>query len=160
MSPRAACRLATLGFADVYDYVPGKAAWLAEGLDVEGEVGPEARVASVVRRGVPTCALGETVGDVAGRIGGWQVAVVVEDGVVLGLVGADEVGPDPTAPVHAVMRAGPSTFRPSVTCAELASYLDDKGVPRALVTTLHGRLVGLVDRADLEGCTTGGDAGG
>lgn len=37
MSPRAACRLEQLGFAEVYDYTTGKADWLAHGLDTEGE---------------------------------------------------------------------------------------------------------------------------
>jgi hypothetical protein len=36
MSPRAACRLAALGFAEVYDYVAGKVDWLARNLPVEG----------------------------------------------------------------------------------------------------------------------------
>jgi hypothetical protein len=40
MSPRAACRLETLGFPEVYDYVAGKADWLAHGLDVEGAGAP------------------------------------------------------------------------------------------------------------------------
>ncbi len=31
MSPRAACRLETLGFAQVFDYTAGKAEWLAYG---------------------------------------------------------------------------------------------------------------------------------
>ncbi len=32
MSPRAAARLETLGFDDVYDYVSGKSDWMAAGL--------------------------------------------------------------------------------------------------------------------------------
>ena len=32
MSPRAACRLAALGFEQVYDYMPSKVDWLARGL--------------------------------------------------------------------------------------------------------------------------------
>ena len=39
MSPRAACRLETLGFdpSFVFDYVEGKAGWLAHGLPREGD---------------------------------------------------------------------------------------------------------------------------
>jgi hypothetical protein len=37
MSPRAACRLETLGFTKVYDCIPGKAHWLARDLPIEGE---------------------------------------------------------------------------------------------------------------------------
>jgi hypothetical protein len=36
MSPRAACRLETLGFPEVHDYVAGKADWLAHGRPTEG----------------------------------------------------------------------------------------------------------------------------
>ena len=43
MSPRAACRLETLGFSEVYDYVAGKADWLARGLPREGEKAGERR---------------------------------------------------------------------------------------------------------------------
>jgi CBS domain-containing protein len=47
------------------------------------------------------------------------------------------------------MRRGPSTFRPSITRKELATYLDKHDLGRALLTTLDGRLVGVVSRADL-----------
>lgn len=43
MSPRAACRLATLGFEQIYDYVAGKSDWLARGLPREGEKAAESR---------------------------------------------------------------------------------------------------------------------
>ena len=36
MSPRAAWRLESLGFGDVYDYVAGKVDWMAAGLPIEG----------------------------------------------------------------------------------------------------------------------------
>ena len=36
MSPRAAWRLETLGFEKVFDYVDGRADWLAAGLPTEG----------------------------------------------------------------------------------------------------------------------------
>src|SRR5438128_1173912 len=39
MSPRAAARLASLGFTKVYDYVAGKADWGSAGLPLEGENG-------------------------------------------------------------------------------------------------------------------------
>jgi CBS domain-containing protein len=155
MSPRAACRLETLGFTAVYDYVPGKAAWMAAGLPVEGTVGDDQRVGSRARPDVPTCGLDEPVGQVAGRVGDWPVAVVVEgEGIVLGVVRAEDAkdaGPDPSAEVEvgAVMRPGPSTFRPAMTCEELATYLDEHDLGHTLVTTLDGVLVGLVRRGDL-----------
>jgi rhodanese-related sulfurtransferase len=38
LSPRAAWRLESLGFANVCDYVAGKEDWLAYGLPIEGEL--------------------------------------------------------------------------------------------------------------------------
>lgn len=119
-----------LGFPEVYDYVPGKAAWLAMALPFEGEKGSQTRAGAVARRDTPTCALGE-VGDVE------EFCVVIEDGIVLGVVEEGE------------MKPGPSTFRPSVPREELAAWLDDHDQRRTLITTLDGRLVGAVDRDDL-----------
>ena len=55
MSPRAACRLETLGFEHVYDYVPGKADWLARALRTEGEDTDQPRVGPLARGDVVTC---------------------------------------------------------------------------------------------------------
>lgn len=119
-----------MGFREVYDYVPGKAAWLGMALPFEGEKGPETRAGAVARRDTPTCTLDE-VGDVG------EFCVVVEDGIVLGVV---EDG---------AMKPGPSTFRPSVPREELAAWLDESDQWRTLVTTLDGRLIGVVHREDL-----------
>jgi hypothetical protein len=159
MSPRAACRLETLGFTEVYDYVPGKAAWFAAGLAVEGDVGSQARAGAVARGDVPTCRLGDPAVEARRRAGDWSMVVVVaDDGVVLGLVPTEALGHDPSAPVEDLMSSGPSTFRPSVPCRELASYLAEKDEAHALVTTLDGALVGLASREDLDACA--GAAGG
>jgi Mg/Co/Ni transporter MgtE len=88
-----------------------------------------------------------------------MVVVVADDGVVLGLVPTEALGQDPSAPVEDLMSSGPSTFRPSVPCRELASYLAEKDEAHALVTTLDGALVGLASGEDLDACagTAGGD---
>jgi len=139
----------------VYDYVPGKAAWMATGLPFEGENGPDTRSRAVADTSVPTCGLDDTVGDVADRLGGAPLCVVVQDGLVMGLLEDDALGGDRSRSTAEAMKPGPSTFRPSVPKEELASYLDDHDLDRTLVTTLDGRLVGLVRRADL-GCGTSG----
>ena len=54
MSPRAACRLELLGFTQVYDYVAGKADWLAHGLPTEGEQAQIPRAKDVLRRDAVT----------------------------------------------------------------------------------------------------------
>src|SRR5687767_11168841 len=119
-----------MGFREVYDYVPGKAAWLGMALPFEGDKGPETRAGAVAQRDTPTCTLDEVGG--AG-----EFCVVIEDGIVLGVVEDGE------------MKPGPSTFRPSVPRAELAAYLDEHDQRRALITTLDGRLIGVVHRQDL-----------
>src|SRR4051812_32141151 len=53
LSPRAAHRLEQLGFAEVYDYVAGKAAWLASGLPGAGLLHDDGRVAARVHTDVP-----------------------------------------------------------------------------------------------------------
>jgi len=136
----------------VYDYVPGKAAWFAAGLPLEGTIGPGDRAGSVARRDVPTCSLRDPVGELRDRAEGWPMVVVVEHGVVLGVVRSEALGLDPTTPAEEVMRPGPSTFRPGITCTELAGYLDDHDTPRALITTLDGVLIGLAEKDDVDAC--------
>jgi CBS domain-containing protein len=53
--------------------------------------------------------------------------------------------------VEEVMSPGPSTFRPSLPVGEMAEYLDEHELGHALVSTLDGRLVGVVRRRDLGG---------
>jgi len=60
MSPRAAWRLESMGFAEVYDYVAGKADWGAPCLPLEVTAAP--RVGELARRHVPTCRLDEPLG--------------------------------------------------------------------------------------------------
>lgn len=68
MSPRAACRLETLGFSEVYDYVAGKADWLARNLPTEGEQADAMTAGRVARDDIVTCTLEDTVGEVRERI--------------------------------------------------------------------------------------------
>src|SRR5438067_4377391 len=80
MGARAAWRLETLGFAAVYRYVAGKIDWMAAGLATEGELADEPRIGSVVVGDVPTCRLGQRIGEIDADL----CVVVNEDGVVLG----------------------------------------------------------------------------
>jgi len=153
MSPRAAWRLETLGFVDVYDYAAGKADWFARGLPIEGEHAAVPRIGGVARTDVPQCRLDERVGDVARRVraDGWDTCIVVNDrDVVLGRLFPSELEATGAAVVEKVMRSGPSTFRPNVTVEEMIRFMDDRGISTALVTTSEGRLVGLLRRTDVE----------
>ena len=50
--PRAAWQLVALGFEDVYDFVSGKAEWIANGLPVEGKGPHYPLVGEVARRDI------------------------------------------------------------------------------------------------------------
>ena len=53
MSPRAAWRLEELGFKQVYDFVPGKMAWLAMGWSREGRAAAVPNAGEIARRDTP-----------------------------------------------------------------------------------------------------------
>jgi rhodanese-related sulfurtransferase len=152
LSARGAALVEALGFTDVYDYVGSKTAWLGEGLPVEGDV-PAATRAGALARKVPTCGLDEQVGDLGDRLPGddGMCVVVGEGDVVLGLVREEAVGLPASTAVAAVLLSGPPSVRPSITAEELARSMDDDGRWYVLVTTSHGRLLGLVTAADLHG---------
>jgi CBS domain-containing protein len=136
----------------VYDYGTGILDWKTAGLPVEGTNAQVPRLVDVVRRDVPTCSLGERLGDVRDRVAaaGWEACVVVSDGrIVLGLLRARELQADPQQLVDQVMRPGPSTYRPFVPVAELRGIMSDRNLESSPVTTSDGKLVGLVRRQDV-----------
>ena len=76
MSPRAASRLESIGFEDVYDYVAGKADWGSAGLPLEGENGNKTRAGAHIRTDVPTCRPGDRLQAVCEQLdaSGWDPA--------------------------------------------------------------------------------------
>ncbi len=153
MSPRAAWRLESLGFTQVFDYVAGKVDWLANGLPVEGNLADLPRAGDVARSDVPTCRLTEIIGDVRARVqaSDHTLCVVTNDeGVVLGRLGARALRGDPKALVEDVMESGPTTTRPGDPLDAIKERLQNRRVGGMLVTTPEGRLVGLLYREDAE----------
>lgn len=154
MSPRAAWRLESLGFGEVYDYVGSKMEWIGAGLPWEGSEASQPKLADLATADVALCALDDTVGVVRAALGQGPVCLVVnEERIVLGLVRAEALGPDDDRPVSEVMDEGPSTYRPHVRAAEMAERLDEHPQPRILVTTLDGRLVGMARAEDITEAT-------
>jgi rhodanese-related sulfurtransferase len=152
MSPRAATRLAQLGF-DVYDYALSKVDWMAHGLPMEGTAAARPSARSFARQDVATCALDAGATDIKRRIDAspYGFALVLADRVVVGRVRRsrlDEAPDDATAEL--LMEPGPSTARPHTDPAELASQLHRSGVNTAILTTPEGELIGVVRRADLQ----------
>ncbi|HEX6460429.1 MAG TPA: hypothetical protein VF032_16025 [Thermoleophilaceae bacterium] len=154
MSPRAAWRLETLGFEQVYDYAGGKADWLGHALPREGEAASVPNAGELVDPHPPVCGLAERIADVHGRVdsSGHAFCVVVNDcGIVLGRLWQSKleaVGPDLL--VEQVMEPGPSTVRPSIDAGQLVERLAEGERKAAIVTTPEGHLVGVFLRSEAE----------
>jgi predicted transcriptional regulator len=158
MSPRAAWRLEQLGFAEVYDYVPGKSDWTAAGLPREGASADIPQAGDIVDRKVPTCGPHESLGDVLDRLpaGADGLCVVVnEANVVLGTLYLRDVddlrrAARDGATAERAMRPGPSAVRANEQVGPLVERMRDADVRRVLVTDPEGRLLGLFDRQRAE----------
>jgi CBS domain-containing protein len=151
MAPRAASRLESLGFKEVYEYKAGKLDWLAAGLPTEGDNSRRPRAGDVARKNTVVCGLQDRLGDVRDRstAAGWDVAVVVdEEQVVLGLLRSKQLEMDPQLTVEQAMHPGPSTFRPYVPMKEMADYMIEHALDTVPITTSNGKLVGVVLKAD------------
>jgi rhodanese-related sulfurtransferase/CBS domain-containing protein len=153
LSPRAASRLETLGFTQVYDYVTGKVDWLANGLPTEGKEARSLRAKDCVRPDTPSCRLGDSLGEVWERVqaaGDDACVVVNEDDIVLGFLSGEAFAAAPESTVEQVMDPGPPTIRPHVSLAEIAEYLQHRDRDRVLITTAEGRLMGVLYRQDAQ----------
>ena len=143
MSQRAAWQLERLGFADVYDFVVGKAYWLANGRPTTRSE-PIARVGSYVTPAV-TAVVGDSVAatreSTAGLLG--DVVVVNEHRIVLGRVRrADLKAAGGTDLMGAIMRLGPTTIRPDELVSEVTKRMAKQNVSSLLVTRPTGELIG------------------
>jgi CBS domain-containing protein len=153
MSPRAAWRLERLGFAEVYDFVPGKMAWLAMGWPREGTGATAPNAGEVARRGTPTCALDDRIGDVRETVlaVGRHVCIVVNDaGIVEGRLRGRALEEAPGATAEEVLEIGPTTIRPNEPLEPLVDRMRRRGVRTIVVSDLKGRLVGILYREDAE----------
>ena len=153
MSPRAAARLATLGFTRVYDYAAGKADWSSFNLPLEGRAGTETRAGAHVRSDVPTCPLDEPLRRVCERVerSSWDTCFVVDEaGIVVGRLGRSALRDERDQSVEDAMAPGPSTVRPSARLEALVTRMRDQNLSNLPVTTSDGRLVGLLLREDAE----------
>jgi CBS domain-containing protein len=159
MSPRAACRLEQLGFTDVYDYVPGKADWLAAGLPREGEAAAIPFAGDIASPVVPTCDHRQSVDTALEQLattGHGFCVVVSDDTLVLGMLYVDEARPGTVADA---MRPGPTTVRASEPVEPLVERMRKAGVDGILVTDPEGRLIGLMDRAHAQNVLNGKQPG-
>ena len=142
-----------LGFADVYDYAPGKVDWLAHNLEVEGETIDPPTVGRVIRDDAVRCAPTDRATDVLKSIerSPYPFALVTSvDGIVVGRVRASALDASSEEPVGDIAEPGPKTFRPHRSAENVARQLAEKDLRWAIVTTPEGRLLGVASREDLE----------
>ncbi len=152
MRPRAAWRLETLGFTNVYAYVGGKADWFSAGLPREGKLTSTPRAGDVARQDL-TCRPTERISDVIDRVraAGKETCIVTTDGgVVLGRVRTDRLDADYQGPVEEVMELGPTTTRADTMLEAILERLNARNVESILIATSDGRLVGTLYRSDAE----------
>src|SRR4249919_3216547 len=135
MSPRAAWRLEAAGFSPVYEYVAGKADWLAADLPFEGT----AELAGMItRRGVATVGERTPVAEALRLLdaqGFGPVLALNQADVVMGAAyrhNLESAAAD--AEVGTLMRFGVSTVRPSEDAAALAHRMGHAEVTRVVVT--------------------------
>ena len=160
MSPRAAWRLEHLSFREVYDYVPGKAYWLAAGLPTEGIGRRRTRAVDVLDRSVPTCGAGESVKAVSARAraAGWDSCVVLnERRIALGRLRLDRADETSNSPVGDVSEPGPATVRADADVSETFERLGARRTRDIIVTTPEGELVGVLRASDDDPVSAGFD---
>jgi predicted transcriptional regulator len=160
MSPRAACRLATLGFEQVYDFMPSKVDWMARGLPMEGANADAPRAIDFARQDVVTCRLDDTVGSVRPLVAASPhgfAFVTTADCILLGRLRKAALEGDADRRVGEVMEPGPSTSRPDLDPGELLAKLQKTDLTTAVLSDPEGRLLGIVRRTDLDtdGATKG-----
>lgn len=142
MSPRAACRLESLEFGTVSDYVAGKVDWMAAGLPTVRSDTTERRALDVLDSSPLTCSVGELVAEVAQRGGPGAAFVVVDGGIVAGRLVLDGSGLDRR--VEDVMQVGPTTVRAHEPLGPLLERMRAHHVHEMIVSTPEGKLLGVV----------------
>jgi len=149
LSARAAWRLETMGFQEVYRYTPGKADWLAVGWETEGTQAKKPRIKQVLHKDVPTCSLRERLEDVKSRRRPNQdICVVVNDrNIVLGVVSGESWDANPQARIVDIMQPGPHTVRPDLEPKDAERVLRSADSDSAIVTTSDGELLGVIKPA-------------
>jgi CBS domain-containing protein len=153
MSPRAAARLDSLGFTQVYDYVAGKVDWGSAGLPLEGANGSQTRAGAHLRTDVPVCRLDDRLADVCDRLddSAWDTCFVLDErGVVLGRLGRRAIRSREDVSAEDAMTLGPSTIRPSARLGDMVERMRKQNLTNLPVTTSDGRFVGLLTRQDAE----------
>jgi predicted transcriptional regulator len=149
LSPRAAARLETLGFDQVYDYAAGKMDWLAHALPVEKKSHGITMVAERLQREFPIARLDDSTADLQWRMeqsGFTIIPVLTENGVLIGLLEHRDALADTPLRVENVMNPAPTTLRPSASVENAIKQLDRLDADDLPVTSSDGKLLGIFKR--------------
>ncbi len=142
-----------MGFTDVYDFVPGKAAWLAMGWGREGSAAARPNAGEVAGTDVAVCRLGETVGDAraAREESPHDFCLLTNDrGIFMGRLRGDALAGDRDELVDRAMEGGSTTVRPSEPLEPLVGRMTKRGVKSIVVSDLKGGLIGVLFLRDAE----------
>jgi CBS-domain-containing membrane protein len=153
MSARAAWRLVSLSFAQVFRYTAGKADWSAHGLPTEGKSATQNRAGNLARRDVPTCSLGDRADTIRQQLqknGAKLCAVLNEHRVLLGEIGAEKVESQADGTAEEIMTSAPTTTRPNAALEKLCEFFKAHKAETLWVTNNDGELLGLLHREDVE----------
>jgi CBS domain-containing protein len=91
--------------------------------------------------------ISSTIADaVSIAVADWPVAVVSDDGVVLGALSATAIRLPARRSVVDVMIPAPATIRPDLRVDDVMKQLINDKLEHVYVTTASGVLVGIVDR--------------
>src|SRR5947209_16929535 len=133
LSARAAWRLETMGFQEVYRYTAGKADLLAAGWETEGTEAKKVRIRGMIHKEVPTCSLRERLEDVKSRRRpNEDLCVVVNDrNIVLGVIQGEAWDASPQSRIIDVMKPGPRTLRPDLEPKDAQRILPNYDAPGA-----------------------------
>jgi rhodanese-related sulfurtransferase len=150
-SARAAWRLASMGFTQVFRYPGGRSDWLANGLPAEGNAARMQTAGDLADLDIPTCKRLDRIAQVKERVhaeGKSDCVVVNDQFVVLGLLrGNDLDHANPQSTAEDAMQHDPATFRLNASLEEVAAYFVSQALVKSvLITTTDGKLFGLLNR--------------
>src|SRR5436309_7140619 len=145
LSARAAWRLESMGFQEVYRYTLGKEDWIAAGFETEGPESSKPRLKQYIKENVQTCLLRDRMQEVQNRRGSHDICVVLNDRkIVMGIIQGDAWNANPLSRASEAMDPAPRTFRPDNDPKEVLKEMRRAEMDNALVTTSDGELLGVL----------------
>jgi rhodanese-related sulfurtransferase len=145
LSARAAWRLESMGFQEVYRYTPGKEDWVASGYETEGTTAGRTRLKKYLKTNVQTCLLRDRMQDVQNRRGSSDICVVLNDrNIVMGVIQGEAWNANPLSRASEAMIPGPPTFRPDGEPRLILKELRAQEISSAIVTSSDGELLGVL----------------